>query len=181
MKTAVMFFLTVSTAVSAQGWLAEHQVTLPSGRTIAFVLPGTLMVDAQVDEEENSVLEVRNDDDSVLMRVTFGEQYGTGLSRPEAQRALLSRLLAPFLEQALERNMRFKSMTTADATGTYCIFSDPVLPRDQRPPAGEWIYVTGGMRAWSTWHVVFRLFSNSLEHPDYLALMAALREGLREN
>lgn len=180
MKTAVMFFLVATTAANAAEWLAEHQVTLPSGRPVMVVLPGALLVEEEADEEGNPILVIRNEDDSVMLRASFGEQNDDLLSRRETQRSVLSRLLLPYLEQSLENSMRFKSMTTADATGTYCVFSDPVLPRDKRPPEGEWIYVTGGLRAWSTWHVVFRLFSNSLESPDYLALMEVLRNGMRE-
>lgn len=182
MLARVIILLAAMVAAPAFGsaWLAEHQVVLPSGRPIGVTLPGGMFVQVTEDEEGNPLLEVSNDEESLLLRASFGEQNTSRVSDPDAQRAYLSRSLAVYLEESLERHMRFKSLTTADATGMYCIFSDAHLPRDQPPPEGEWIYLTAGMRAWSTWYVEFRLFSNHLDSPDYEALMDALRDGFRE-
>ena len=76
--------------------------------------------------------------------------------------------------------MQFEELEPRTGAGTYCVFTDANLIGKAEVPAGEYLHLTAGLKAWPGVVAVFRLFSNETDSPEYQALMKTLRESLLE-
>jgi hypothetical protein len=60
------------------------------------------------------------------------------------------------------------------------VFTDAKLASQEKRPAGEYLHLTAGIKAWPGVVAVFRLFSNDTTSPEYQSLLKMLRESLEE-
>jgi len=104
------------------------------------------------------------------------EQFKNARSRRE----LLNDEFNEFVEHSTEHAMQFEELAPRTGTGTYCVFTDTKLVGKTEMPAGEYLHLTAGVKAWPGVVAVFRLFSNDTKSADYQAAMKMLRESVQE-
>jgi len=104
-----------------------------------------------------------------------------GLTSPaRARRERMFELFANYVENSVEKAMRFEELEPRLGAGTYCVFTDASLVGRTSLPPGEYLHLTAGLKVWRGVVVVFRLFSNETSSAEYQAGLKLLRASVEE-
>ncbi len=99
-------------------------------------------------------------------------------SRPRKE--LMNEMFNEYVSASTERAMQFEELEPRVGAGTYCVFTDARLVGKSPLPAGEYLHLTVGLKAWPGVIAIFRVFSQDTKSREYQAMLALLRESLEE-
>jgi hypothetical protein len=92
----------------------------------------------------------------------------------------MNEMFDEYVASSTEKAMQFEELDPQTGAGTYCVFTDANLASQEKRPAGEYLHLTTGIKAWPGVVAVFRLFSNDTRSAEYQALLKMLRESVEE-
>lgn len=99
-------------------------------------------------------------------------------ARPRKE--LMNEMFNEYVGASTEQAMQFEELDPRSGAGTYCVFTDAKLVGKSPLPAGEYLHLTVGLKAWPGVIAIFRIFSQDTTSPDYQAILKLLRESLEE-
>ena len=99
-------------------------------------------------------------------------------SRPRKE--LMNEMFNEYVSASTEQAMQFEELEPRVGAGTYCVFTDARLVGRNPLPAGEYLHLTAGLKAWPGVIAIFRVFSQDAKSREYQAMLALLRESLEE-
>ncbi|MBL9212888.1 MAG: hypothetical protein JNL92_20680 [Opitutaceae bacterium] len=99
-------------------------------------------------------------------------------SRPRKE--LMNEMFNEYVAASTEQAMQFEELEPRTGAGTYCVFTDARLVGKSPLPAGEYLHLTVGLKAWPGVVAIFRVFSQDTQSREYKAVLTLLRESLEE-
>jgi len=99
-------------------------------------------------------------------------------SRPRKE--LMNEMFNEYVAFSTQQAMQFEELEPRVGAGTYCVFTDARLVGKSPLPAGEFLHLTVGLKAWPGAIAVFRVFSQDTKSREYQAMLTLLRESLEE-
>jgi len=174
----------VGLTVLAVGNLAAREEFLPltETRSVSITVPDGFSYKAGANAQGALGIVLTNEKDRINLTVTFEPdldgQFRTERGRTERLHAEFSN----YVEGSKENAMQFTELETKVGAATYCVFTDAKLigKPPAEFPAGEYLNLTVGVKAWSGIVATFTLFSNDTTSAHYQALMKTLRESIHE-
>jgi hypothetical protein len=158
----------------------ERSVTIFEGRKISVSVPtGWKFGEAQDPKTGVQTLEWLEPSGEVQLDISFLPDSKGRMATREALEAEMKRTLSFYLTDAVEREMRFTSLETADGVCEYTSFTDRRLV-GRKIPEGERLISTTGMRSWKGVYLLFTLLSNSRDTEAFRQAIEIVRTGVKE-
>jgi len=162
------------------GHAAEESIPIFGGRRVAVSLPEGFRAEVGRDPAGRVVLRVADAGDRHSLEIGFLADDEGQWGRARARRELMHELFAEHVPSSREKAMQFEELEPKSGAGTFCVFTDAALVGRTDLPAGEYLHLTAGVKAWPGVAVVFRLFSQDLVSPGYREALRLLRESVWE-
>ncbi|MEI6463095.1 MAG: hypothetical protein WCQ89_00135 [Verrucomicrobiota bacterium] len=175
-----VIFLLSGLMIFAAGLVHEESVLIFGARKISFVPPDGFTVAKGRDNAGEIALRLSDAKERHSLEIAFLPDAEARQTSPRARREMMNDLFREYVGSSQEKGMQFEELEPRAGAGTYCVFTDVSLIGKAEVPAGEFLHLTAGLKAWPGVVVVFRLFSNDTDSPEYRALMKTLRESLLE-
>ncbi len=179
LRHSVIFILS-GLMISAAGLVREESVLIFGSRKISVVPPIGFTVAKGGDNTGEIALRLSDAKERHSLEIAFLPDAEARQSSPRARREMMNDLFREYVGSSQEKGMQFEELEPRTGAGTYCVFTDANLIGRAEVPAGEYLHLTAGLKAWPGVVAVFRLFSNETDSPEYQALMKTLRESLLE-
>jgi hypothetical protein len=158
----------------------EESVFLFENRKVAIAVPAGFSYAMNKDDRGIIAVQLAAPKEKVALNVLFvpdpDGEFATSRSRKEK----MVELFEEYVDNSVEKAMRFEELEPKAGAGTYCVFTDAKLVGKDALPAGEYLHFTTGLKTWPGVLAIFRLFSNDTTSPEYLAAMKLLRESVQE-
>jgi len=159
---------------------AEQSVTIFEGRKIVVSVPkGWKFAQAADSRTGVQTLEWLDPAGDVQLDVSFLPDSKGRLMTREGLEAEMKRAMAFYLEDAVEREMKFTVLETADGVCEYTSFTDRRLV-GKKIPEGERAISTTGIRSWKGVSLYFTLLSNSRDTEAFRQALEIVRSGVNE-
>jgi len=190
--------LSCSSSVSFRGWLAlaggmigavataapkahDETIFLFENRKVLVAVPEGFGFAS--DKDERGVLSVKLADkkEHVLLQLTFLPDPDGRFASSWNRKELMHDNFRDHVPGSVEKAMQFEELEPKRGAGTYCVFTDAALVGKAKPPPGEFLHATTGVKTWPGVVVVFSLLSNDTASKEYKALMSVLRESVEED
>ena len=158
----------------------ERTVTIFEGRKIAVPVPkGWKFAEAADPRTGVQTLEWLDPAGDVQLDVSFLPDAKGRLRTREGLEAEMKKTMAFYLEGAVERDMRFTALETADGVCEYTSFTDRSLV-GKEILEGEWLISTTGIRSWKGVSLYFTLLSDARDTAAFRQALEIVRSGVRE-
>lgn len=118
--------------------------------------------------------------DRVSAEIRFLPDAESRFVQARPRKELMNEMFNEYVAASTEQAMQFEELDPRTGAGTYCMFTDAKLVGKSPPPAGEYLHLTVGVKAWPGVIAIFRIFSQDTTSPDYQAVLKLLRESLEE-
>jgi hypothetical protein len=168
--------------VAAAAPAREETIAISPTRTITVNVPDGFTYRAGIDANGALAVTLLDARERVSLQVVFAPD-GEGLFKSErARKELMHERFAAYVEGSVEKAMRFEELAPRIGAGTFCVFTDAKLAgrAPAEYPAGEYLHLTVGAKAWPGAVATFTLFSQDTESAVYRAALGALRESIHE-
>ena len=161
-------------AISA---FAAGERTLSVGRArLSIDLPPGYSYKTERDQEGNARVTIENPVWQISITAIVAAESDPKITTTEWQQNMLISECADALSQSKEGDYKFKPLGTKNGTGTYCIFTDSTLKKGDSIPAGEYINMTAGVKAWPGCLVFFKIMSNDVSSDEYREAFMLMRD-----
>ncbi len=183
MRILLQLLLVGVLAPVAPGFAAaqrQESVLLFESRKVAVAVPPGFTLVRQQDETGLTSLNLADAPGMVSVNLVFVPDPEGLTLQARARRERLFELFGGYVEDSVEKAMRFEELEPRSGAGTYCVFTDASLVGRTNLPAGEYRHLTAGLKVWRGVMVVFRLFSNETSSAEYQAVLKLLRSSVEE-
>jgi hypothetical protein len=184
MKTLLPTLLLFSFgAIFASGAMTKsREVTffLFENRRLVVEVPEGFSFVTQTDSEGFVNLKISSPEDKVSGDVRFLPDPEGRFANARARKELMNEMFIEYVESSQEKAMQFEELDPRTGAGTYCVFTDSKLVGKSTLPAGEFLHLTTGVKAWPGVVAIFRFFSNDTTAVDHQSFLKMLRESVYE-
>jgi hypothetical protein len=155
-------------------------VTIFQGRQIAVAVPAGWKYDEALDPHHNTpTLHVQDPDGQVAVVLAFfPDPANTQPDRADLE-AEAQNLFEPFLESAVEKDMKLTYFDAPDGGGVYASFTDGNLD-PENVPEDDKLISTAGLRSMKGVYVLFTVLTNSRDSAAYRTALDLVRGELRQ-
>ena len=115
----------------------------------------------------------------VILQMTFIPDPSGKLSSREAVEAEAKRILEPYVETSVEKEIRLTFFEPSDGLGAYAAFTDAKLD-PKHVPEDEWLIGVSGIRTWKGGYTLFTLLTNSKDSSAYRTALEIAVSGTRQ-
>lgn len=172
--------LALSLFLSAGIRAEERSVTIFEGRKISVSVPkGWKFGEASDPRTGVHTLEWLDSSGEVQLDISFLPDSKGRLATREGLEGEMKRAMAFYLEDSVERQMKFSALQTPDGICEYTSFTDRRLV-GKKIPEGEKLISTTGIRAWKGVSLYFTLLSNSRDTQAFRQALEIVRSGVSE-
>lgn len=158
----------------------ERSVAIFEGRKISASVPkGWKFGEASDPRTGVQTLEWLDPSGEVQLDISFLPDSKGRLATRAGLEAEMKRTFPFYLAEAVEREMKFTSLETADGRCEYTSFTDRRLV-GREIPEGERLISTTGIRSWKGVYLLFTLLSNSRDTEAFRRALEIVRSGVKE-
>jgi hypothetical protein len=168
------------TALVGSGHAAEESIPIFGGRRVTIAVPEGFRSELGRDPSGRVLVRLADAGDRHSLEIGFLSEEDGQWGRARGRRELMHELYAEYVASSREQAMQFEELEPRSGGGTYCVFTDAALIGRADLPAGEYLHLTAGVKAWPGVAVTFRLFSQDVVSHRYRELMRVLRESVWE-
>ncbi len=178
----VLPFVALVSVLEAGAKLQRHEETLGlfDNHRLTIAVPNGFTYEANHADSGVAQVKLADAGNHVSMDIVFLPDPEDQFKNARSRRELINDEFNEFVETSSEKAMQFEELEPRSGTGTYCVFTDAKLVGKTDLPAGEYLHLTAGLKAWPGVVAIFRLFSNDTKSAEYQAAMAMLRESVQE-
>jgi hypothetical protein len=115
----------------------------------------------------------------VALQMTFIPDPSNKLSSREAVEAEAKRILKPYVDTSVEKEIRLTAFDSPDGRGAYAAFTDAKLD-PKHIPEDEWLIGVSGIRTWKGGYTVFTLLTNTKDSSAYRTALEIAISGTRQ-
>lgn len=115
----------------------------------------------------------------VILQMTFIPDPSGKLSSREAVETEARRILQPYVETSVEKEIRLTIFEPPDGLGAYAVFTDAKLD-PKHIPEGEWLIGVSGIRTWKGGYTLFTLLTNTRDSSAYRTALDIAVSGTRQ-
>lgn len=145
----------------------DQTVTIPGRHHFSILVPAGYSFRVERDRENNAAVFMENPVWGISITAFLISDREHPLTTTDWQRnELISRVAGAFA-QAKEADYNIQPLHPVSGTGVFCVFTDGTYKRVEDLPPGEFLHLTGGVRAWRGCFVYFQIMSNDLTSPEY--------------
>lgn len=180
LKRFVALCLTVATALAAAKKSPEETVFIFENRRVSIEVPPGLGFASTKDERGFITVRVADRKEKVNVQLTFLPDPEDEFANARVRKEFIHENFQEYLAGSTEKIMGFEELDPRQGAGTYCVFTDAALAGKEKPPPGEYLNSTTGVKAWPGVVAVFTILSNGTKTNEYAAVMAMLRESVQE-
>ncbi|HUR57984.1 MAG TPA: hypothetical protein VM029_09775 [Opitutaceae bacterium] len=174
----LLLALVIGPAAAAKS--QEETVFLFENRKVEFAVPEGLGFSSSKDERGFITVRVADRKDKVSLQMTFLPDGEGRFSSARGRKEFMHENFQEYVGGSVEKVMQFEELEPREGAGTYCVFTDANLVGRSKVPAGEFQQSTTGVKAWPGVVGVFTLMSNGTATKEYQAIMAMLKDSVRE-
>jgi hypothetical protein len=162
------------------GATTEKTVVIFENRQLAIALPRNWTFSESRDTRTGvQTIAIADAKGEIELQVSFLPDPEGRLASREALEGEMQKAFTPYLEDAVEKGMKFVVFDGPDGVGGYTTFTDRRFV-GQKVPDGERLLSTTGMRSWPGVHLIFTLLSNSADTGTYREALELVRTGIRQ-
>ena len=155
-------------------------VTIFEGRQIAVPVPdGWKFEEARDPHHGISTVKIEDPKREINLSISFFPDSEGRLASRKDLEAQAQNVFEPYLESAVEKQMRLTFFDAPDGTGVYTSFTDSKLD-PKNIPEDEKLMSTTGLRSWKGGYLWFTLLTNSTDSPAYTKALDLVRSGLKQ-
>lgn len=155
-------------------------VTIFEGRQFSVPVPQDWTFEEKRDPHHGiQSVEVRDPGKEIVLQVTFIPDSSAKLTSREAVEAEARRILEPYLESSVEKEMRLTFFDGPDGMAAYTSFTDSKLDPKHIPEDEKLISVTG-IRTWKGGYFLFTVLTNTTDAPAYKKALEISLSGIRQ-
>lgn len=176
----LLLFLAGACASSAAPQTREETVFLFENRKLIVAVPPGFGCVTAKDESGMVNIKLADPKDRVSMELRFLPDPEHRFINSRARKELMNEMFNDYVDTSTEKAMRFEELEPRNGAGTYCVFTDASLVGKTKPPPGEFLYLTTGLKVWPGVVAIFRFFSNDTSSSEYQAVLRMLRESVDE-
>ncbi len=158
----------------------EESVFLFENRRVVIAVPEGFGSALNQDENGMAILRVADPKDRFSVELRFLPDPEGRFGTARARREQMVEMFSEYVGVSTEKGMQFEELEPKTGAGCYCVFTDSKLVGQTKLPPGEYVHITAGLKTWRGVVVIFRIFSNDITSPPYLAMMRMLRESVAE-
>jgi hypothetical protein len=174
----IVWLLPVAAALAAAQ--REEAVMLFDNRKVVVAVPPGFSFASQKDEEGLVQLTLAAAEGKLSLQILLIPDPDERSTQARTRKERMVELFNGYVEDSVEKGMRFEELEPRQGAGTYCVFTDAKLVGQESLPPNEFLNLTAGLKAWRGVLVVFRLFSNGTTSAEYRAALALLRNSVEE-
>ena len=115
----------------------------------------------------------------VILQMTFIPDPSGKLSSREAVEAEAKRILQPYVETSVEKEIRLTFFEPPGGLGAYAAFTDGKLD-PKHIPEDEWLIGVTGIRTWKGGYTLFTLLTNTKDSSVYRTALEIAVSGTRQ-
>jgi hypothetical protein len=175
---AVVLGATVACAATAK--THEETVFLFENRKVEIAVPDGFGIASSKDDNGLMTVRVADRKEKVSLQITFAPDPESRFAAERDRKERMVALFHDYVESSVEKAMQFEELGPRIGAGTFCIFTDASLAGKAKPPPGEFLNYTAGLKAWPGVVAIFTLFSNDTKSKEYLGLMEVMRDSVQE-
>jgi len=165
LTTIALALLLATSGVRAQ---SEEFVTVPGRARLSIFVPAGYSFSCERDVDKNADVRMENPIWPIAITAFIIADSNPAVVTEEWQRNEVISRIASALPDAKEKDYNFQPLHPVSGTGVFCVFTDARYKRVADLPAGEYMHLTGGVKAWRGCYVFFQIMSNDLTSPEYL-------------
>jgi hypothetical protein len=158
----------------------EETVFLFENRKVEFAVPDGFGFSSSKDERGFITVRVADRKDKVSLQMTFLPDGEGRFAAARTRKEFMHENFQEYVGASVEKVMQFEELEPKDGAGTYCVFTDSNLVGKTKLPPGEFQNSTTGIKAWPGVVAVFTVMSNGTTTKEYQAMMAMLKDSVRE-
>ena len=176
------FALLLGTVAASAAIAKTHEETvfLFENRKVEIAVPDGFGIASSKDDNGLMTVRVADRKEKVSLQITFAPDPESRLAAERDRKEKMVELFHDYVEGSVEKAMQFEELAPRIGAGTFCIFTDASLAGKSKPPAGEFLNYTAGLKAWPGVVAIFTLFSNDTKSKEYLGVMEMLRDSVQE-
>jgi hypothetical protein len=159
----------------------DQTVFLFQNRKVVISVPAGLGFSSEKAENGAMVVRVADRKETVSLSITFLPDPEERFTSARTRKEFMAENFHAYVENSVEKAMQFEELEPKTGAGTYCVFTDASLVGKSKPPRGEFLQSTAGVKTWPGVIAVFSLFSNDTASKEYRALMTMLRDSVQES
>jgi hypothetical protein len=160
----IVLLLLVLTALAAPAQ-SEETVTVPGRNRLTIFVPPGYSFAVERDVDKNAAVRMENPVWPITIAAFIIAEADPAIVTNEWQR---NHLIASALPDAKEKDYHFQPLHPVSGSGVLCVFTDGRYKSVDELPAGEFLHLTGGVKAWRGCYVFFQIMSNDITSPEYL-------------
>jgi len=145
----------------------EQTVVIPGRHRFSILVPAGYSFRVDRDREDNAAVHMENPVWQISITAFLISDREHPLTTAEWQRNELISRVASALSQAKEADYNLRPLHPDSGTGVFCVFTDGTYKRVEDLPPGEFLHLTGGIKAWRGCFVFFQIMSNDLTSLEY--------------
>ncbi|MGE5413311.1 MAG: hypothetical protein ACM3NW_03985, partial [Syntrophomonadaceae bacterium] len=155
-------------------------ITVFEGRQFAVPVPAGWSFDERSDPHHGlQTIQLEDPGKEVVLQITFFPDSSGKLSSREALEAEAKRILEPYLETSVEKEVRLTFFDSPDGIGAYSAFTDGKLD-PKHIPEDEKLISVSGIRAWKGGYDLFTILTNTTDSAAYKKALDIAVSGLRQ-
>lgn len=176
-----VLFLSLATAV-APARARDEVIRLSETRGISVTVPDGFNYKAGLNARGEIALTLGDAKGEVSLQVTFEPDAEEEFKQARARKERLHEEFGSYVAGSVEKAMQFEELEPKVGAATYCVFTDEKLAGKPPAefPAGEYLHLTVGVKAWPGFVATFTLFSNDTKSAKHETLLRVLRESVHE-
>jgi hypothetical protein len=177
--TIVLLLLLVPTLLAAPA-SREETLFLFDNRKVVLAMPEGFALEKGPESAGVLRVQLAAAQDRVSGEIRFLPDPEHRFLQARPRKELMNEMFNEYVGASTEQAMQFEELDPRSGAGTYCVFTDAKLVGKSPLPAGEYLHLTVGLKAWPGVIAIFRVFSQDTTSPDYQAVLKLLRESLEE-
>jgi hypothetical protein len=167
MRCFAMFVLLLLATVGVAPAQTQQSVKIPGGGRISILVPPGYSFRVERDTEDNAAVFMENPVWPINITAFIIAERDPAITTAEWQQNQLISRVADALPQAKEQDYNFQTLHPSSGTGVFCVFTDSTYKKPQDLPLGEFLNLTGGVKAWRGCFVFFQIMSNGTTSSEY--------------
>lgn len=173
MIRVALFALVVVSALSAAEESLEKFEIVP-GVEVSLAVPEKWSLSRSAGGGYPSVA-LQSADGAVSLQVSLFPDARGLMADPEMRAVMMTDVVARFLPDSLEQEVRLQQLNPRLGSGIYCVFTDAKLVAVKELPPNEFRHATAGLRSADGWFAVFTIFSQDTASADYRTALDLVR------
>lgn len=146
---------------------SEETVTVPGRHRVNILVPAGYSFAVDRDMHKNAAVRMENPVWPIAITAFIIAEADPAIVTEEWQRNQVISRIASALPDAKEKDYNFELLRPVSGSGVFCVFTDARYKAVAELPPGEYLHLTGGVKAWRGCYVFFQIMSNDLTSPEY--------------